>query len=379
MDTFFSNIFKISDDEVFTVSQYSQRSSEWFNERKNRLTASNFGAALDRNPYCSSDALLVQLLYKSFSGNAATQYGTTNEPIACNQYLDDIEMMGKTTRPSCPDKLHGNSRLVEQENIVETHLLEEQPNDVQEREPAEPEQRGANLDCCYQSEPKMNQRTSNVTYRECGLKISKKYPFLAASPDGIIEANYPVCTVCSGYRCGYDGSLENQHQIDVNLNCEFNPKYDLIDYSFDLATGKVSQTPMWHCDQPVPHRFLLEIKCPFRQRLYGKIPIHYYCQILGSMHILDLPYTHFYVWTPKKTSLQCFPRNDDLWNQEILPGLLNFYFDRYAPLLFLQWKNNLDVSDKNGPNTNWLIPKPDVDCEYVRMVYKTCKSYKTVF
>ena len=96
MDTFFSNIFKISDDEVFTVSQYSQRSSEWFNERKNRLTASNFGAALDRNPYCSSDALLVQLLYKSFSGNAATQYGTTNEPIACNQYLDDIEMMGKT-------------------------------------------------------------------------------------------------------------------------------------------------------------------------------------------------------------------------------------------------------------------------------------------
>jgi hypothetical protein len=185
--------------------------------------------------------------------------------------------------------------------------------------------------------------------------------------------------VCTGYDCGSDSKQPTRHQIDVKLNCEFDSKYDLVDSTFDPLTGKISQTSMWHCNEKIPHQFLLEIKCPFRQRLYGKIPIYYYCQIVGAMHIMNLPYTHFYVWTPKKISLECFPRNDNLWNDVMLPGLMNFYFDRYVPLIFLQWKNLLDNSDTLGPNTNWLIPKNDVDCEYVRTVYRISKSYKNLF
>jgi hypothetical protein len=407
MDKLLSNIFNISDTDVIAVSQYSQRTSEWFNARKNRLTASNFGAALDKNPYCSSDQLLVQLLYKSFSGNKATEYGTTNEPVACRQYINEIEALCKkdnidaSEAPCKKDNIDGTDTFCNKANInealPETTILGQAPTveEPQRQCLMEPQ-----LQCLCEKQRQCleephgvivpSQYTacpdslsipdqSLITYTESGLTVSKKYPFLAASPDGIITANHSVCPVCTGYDCGFDNNDATRHQIDVKLNCEFDSKYDLIDSTFDPLTGKISQTNMWQCNEKIPHKFLLEIKCPFRQRLYGKIPTYYYCQIVGAMHIMDLPYTHFYVWTPKKSSLECFPRNDNLWNDVMLPGLLSFYFDRYVPLIFLQWKNLLDNSDPQGPNTNWLIPKNDVDCEYVRTVYRISKSYKNLF
>ena len=43
----------------------------WHAGRAFRLTASNFGAAADLNPYCSANDLLQRMLYPSFVSNAA--------------------------------------------------------------------------------------------------------------------------------------------------------------------------------------------------------------------------------------------------------------------------------------------------------------------
>jgi putative phage-type endonuclease len=64
-----------------------QRTEEWFNQRKGRLTASIAGAALGLAPYMTpQDARDVINGVREFEGNAATDYGTRMEPVALQEY-----------------------------------------------------------------------------------------------------------------------------------------------------------------------------------------------------------------------------------------------------------------------------------------------------
>lgn len=73
-----------------------QRSEEWFEARKGKLTGSNVGAALGVNPWKSPEDLIRSMVREyhgaesEFSGNIATEYGTLHEPLATMEY------MGKT-------------------------------------------------------------------------------------------------------------------------------------------------------------------------------------------------------------------------------------------------------------------------------------------
>lgn len=56
-----------------------QRSMEWKNARRFAITASDFGAALGNNAYCSPDDLVRKKVWDTFRGNDATQWGSTQE------------------------------------------------------------------------------------------------------------------------------------------------------------------------------------------------------------------------------------------------------------------------------------------------------------
>lgn len=69
------------------IRVYEQGSELWLKSRVGRLTASNFGAASGINKYTSPRALLKQMLWGEFKGNAATRYGSAHEDTARNEYI----------------------------------------------------------------------------------------------------------------------------------------------------------------------------------------------------------------------------------------------------------------------------------------------------
>lgn len=70
-----------------------QKSREWFNQRKGRITGSNVGAILGVNPYMSSDDVLRKMVREyhgadsEFTGNVATAYGQFHEDGAIKELL----------------------------------------------------------------------------------------------------------------------------------------------------------------------------------------------------------------------------------------------------------------------------------------------------
>jgi hypothetical protein len=65
-----------------------QRSPEWYEKRKTRITASEVASILGENPYegAADVALRKKGLGKPFTGNIATRYGQAHESAAIAAY-----------------------------------------------------------------------------------------------------------------------------------------------------------------------------------------------------------------------------------------------------------------------------------------------------
>jgi putative phage-type endonuclease len=81
---------------------------------------------------------------------------------------------------------------------------------------------------------------------------------------------------------------------------------------------------------------LLEIKCPFKAKLYGRIPQNYYDQISFGMWLTKSEYSDFFVWTPIKCSIQRFIYCPEYVETFLLPAAEKFYINRFMPLLLLK-------------------------------------------
>ena len=104
-----------------------QRTPEWLEKRKGRITGSNVGAILGRSPFMKRKDVMRNMVreyhgYPSeFTGNVATNYGTYNEPNALADYElkfdTKIELTGFHTFEdwlgASPDGLIGNNGLIE--------------------------------------------------------------------------------------------------------------------------------------------------------------------------------------------------------------------------------------------------------------------------
>jgi putative phage-type endonuclease len=75
-------------EKLLELPQYEQRTTEWFNQRKGVLTASDVPTALGENKYKSQWQLLLDKCGagKPFTGNEATRWGNHYEDIAIEKY-----------------------------------------------------------------------------------------------------------------------------------------------------------------------------------------------------------------------------------------------------------------------------------------------------
>jgi len=77
---------------MVTELVHEQRTEEWFDVRKGRVTASNVGAILGLNPWRTKDDVMRSMVretlgYESeFKGNIATEYGTRHEQDAIDEF-----------------------------------------------------------------------------------------------------------------------------------------------------------------------------------------------------------------------------------------------------------------------------------------------------
>src|SRR5690554_2149743 len=106
-----------------------QRSKEWYELRKARITGSKIGAILGLSPFATPDDVLRDMVRdyhgaeKEFKGNIATEHGTRNEPNALADYMletgyqvedapfvvhKDFDWLGAS-----PDGYVGDDKLVE--------------------------------------------------------------------------------------------------------------------------------------------------------------------------------------------------------------------------------------------------------------------------
>lgn len=130
---------EVTQAQADTIACLEQGTSEWLKSREGRITGSNFGAAVGMNKYTSPKALLKQMLWGEFKGNAATRWGSEHEDIARDEYVA---------------------------------LVKEQCNTEQER--LKPE----------------DERLVNIVVVEKGLIINPARPWMGNSPDGIITLTY---------------------------------------------------------------------------------------------------------------------------------------------------------------------------------------------
>lgn len=94
--------------ELFKIPRHDQRSQEWYQQRRERLTASDVATAIGMNPYSSR----ADLIYKKcggkdeFKGNAATKHGEKWEDTAiriyCEKYNDKSFDFGLLPHPIIP-------------------------------------------------------------------------------------------------------------------------------------------------------------------------------------------------------------------------------------------------------------------------------------
>ncbi len=123
---FYNTKVVVSAEEVDNIKESTIEQAEnqlWIIERRKRITASNVGSIAKMRATTKRSGKVKQLLYSSFRGNAATRYGTDRETVTRQKYV--------------------------------THMKE----------------------CGH----------PNMTVRECGMFISAENPWLAASPDGIVD------------------------------------------------------------------------------------------------------------------------------------------------------------------------------------------------
>lgn len=207
---------KIMEDTLF-----QNLSPIWMEERRKRLTASNFGYVCNKLPYTKCDSLVKKMLYININTHAM-KYGRIHEKDA----IHDLKL-------------------------------------------------------------------KNINVQPCGLIIDEELPFLAATPDGLIDNT---------------GILE----IKCPASCsQLTPEESILGRKFTF----------WNID-----------KSKKEITGFNKKHIHHY-QVQGQLHISKREYCLFVLWTPQGIKIEKIERDDSFWEKQMKEKLIKFYHDCLLPEL----------------------------------------------
>ena len=161
--------------EVITKSTSKQsQSGLWHSERKKRLTASNFGSIVRRNPSLPIQKFVHNLLYSTFRGNRHTRNGILQEETTIEEYVLkkaeegenlNVQPCGLVIHPvfkflaASPDGLvidsKGEKVLVEIKNLVHS-------------KPINLYQASTNKNFCLEmKDSKLNLKTNHIYFYQC--------------------------------------------------------------------------------------------------------------------------------------------------------------------------------------------------------------------
>lgn len=128
---------------------------------------------------------------------------------------------------------------------------------------------------------------------KCGLFIHKKYPCLAASPDGLID-----------------------HNGMVEIKCPWSAADMTV--TEGIATGKINVWKKTNKNDPNEMPVL-------------NVNHAYYYQVQGQLEIAEKDYCLFGVWTPKELRVEKIYRDKDFFKKKMLKKLLTFYLNCLLP------------------------------------------------
>lgn len=172
---------------------------------------------------------------------------------------------------------------------------------------------------------------------ESGLCTNPKYPYLAASPDGLVGQN---CV------------LEIKCLISVGENKIFDFVADL--QGLDQNGSPVVVNGRKKKCNPSFYSFCLEIVSATKQ-LRLKRNCDYFFQVMGQMAITGRGFCDFFVYTEKDTFIERIAFDDTIWSKEMLPRLEWFYHECLLPELVdsrIQKKQNLREPTTAIPERN---------------------------
>ncbi|KAK7502268.1 hypothetical protein BaRGS_00006632 [Batillaria attramentaria] len=221
-------------EEIEAGTRDQAKSEQWHMARAGRLTSSRFGEVCKRKPETRPDNLLKTVMnYRAPFDNEHTKWGRDHEAAARRQYFNRMQ----------------------------------------------------------------KQHNQNLSLEKCGLIVHKDLPYLATSPDGLVE-----CEHCDPV----DGVLE--------VKCPSSHK--------DL-------TPEEACNDK---KFFCEL---VNGSVHLKKGYNYYYQVQGQMGISGRTWCDFVVWTLKGMSIERIAFDESHW-QTMLTKLKGFYVDAVVPEIFTQ-------------------------------------------
>lgn len=231
---YYSTFIDRTKEQCEAESQAPQRSKEWKEARKFALTGSDFGSAAGLNPFCSPEELAKKKLWDTFKGNQATKWGSCMEDSAAEAFE---EWARTTLDPQC--KLH--------------HF---------------------------------------------GLLKFKETPWLAVSPDGILEWTN-------------NGTLQ----------------YDLVEFKCPTRTETEAHPYSKYCADTPPY---------YKAQMLG---IWGYCNSHGFQYPLTDAW--FVVWQPKTVWITRHSFTVQEWN-DLFDKLKLWFFSKWLPALVWKYEGRLD-------------------------------------
>ena len=288
---------------ILEVPVIQQRSAEWYERRKARITASEVAAILGQNPYEGARDVMLRKrgLGKPFTGNIATRYGQAHEAAAIAAYCAALGRVSFEVGLIDYEAIHGKGEL---------SFLAGSPDGITVLR--------AKKKACLRAEPEEAKEAKETKEAEAEEADEAKEP----------ESGPRVVRVI-----GPNGDEPRPLVSDAGFFLRGATPGATLGATPGATPGAGEQYSEGEKkDAPEPleplEPVMLEVKCPFRRAIVpGVIPAHYYAQVQINMLICGLPHADFVEYRPPPNFELNIVRvtPDHAWIRAAIPRLRAFH------------------------------------------------------